>query len=203
VHPFPWRGEDARAYAGRVGAVVASGRRAATDDHPWTLSPAALRVAPVVPDLVLPSPNGSTICAAASSTGAAVVAACLRNARAISAWLLAQGYGTAERPIGVVAAGELWPDARLRPAIEDLLGAALVLDGLAEAPGGFSVESAVAVGVLDGVPDVAAAIRGSGSGRELVAGGFAMDVKIALEQGSSDVVPLLHGGVFYPARALT
>jgi 2-phosphosulfolactate phosphatase len=203
VHPFPWRGQDARAYAGRVGAVVASGRRAVTADHPWSLSAAALRAAPVVPDLVLPSPNGSTICSAAASTGAAVVAGCLRNARAVAAWLMAHDYGTADRPIGVVAAGERWPDATLRPAVEDLLGAAVLLDGLATLQAGFSVEAAVAVSVLDGVPDVAAAVRGCGSGRELMAAGFGQDVEIAVEINRTDVVPLLHSGVFYSAGALT
>ncbi len=203
VHPFPWRGEDARAYGGRVGAVVASGRRAATAEHPWSLSPAALRRAPVVADLVLPSPNGATICAAASSTGTEVVAGCLRNASAVSAWLRAQGYGTADRPIGVIAAGERWPDATLRPALEDLLGAALILDGLATLQDGFSVEAAVAVAVLDGVPDLAAAVRGSGSGRELMAGGFGGDVEVAVEIDSSDVVPLLYGGIFHRAGVLT
>jgi 2-phosphosulfolactate phosphatase len=203
VHPFPWRGEDARAYGGRVGAVVASGRRAATADHPWSLSPAALQTAPVVDNLVLPSPNGSTICAAATSTGAEVVAGCLRNASAVSAWLRLKGYGTADRPIGVIAAGERWPDATLRPALEDLLAAALILDGLATLPDGFSVEAAVAVAVLDGVPDLAAAVRGSGSGRELVASGYGADVEVAVEIDSSDVVPLLYGGVFHRAAVLT
>jgi len=202
VHPFPWRGEDARAYGARIGAVVASGRRAATPEHPWSLSPATLRTAPVVPDLVLPSPNGSTICAAAASTGAAVVAGCLRNARAVAEWLRAQAYGTADRPIGVVAAGERWPDATLRPALEDLLGAALILDGLATLEDGLSVEAAVAVAVLDGVPDLAAAVRGSGSGRELIRAGYADDVEVSVEINGSDVVPLLRGGVFYSAAAL-
>jgi 2-phosphosulfolactate phosphatase len=202
VHPFPWRGEDAIAYGGRVGAVVASGRRAATPEHPWSLSPAALRTAPVVGDLVLPSPNGSTICAAAASTGAAVVAGCLRNATAVAGWLRAHGYGTADRPIGVVAAGERGPDATLRPAIEDLLGAAMILDGLAAPEHGFSVEAAVAVAVLDGVTDIAAAVRGSGSGRELITAGYGADVDVAVDINGSDVVPLLRGGAFHSAAAL-
>ena len=51
----------------RVGAVAATGRRQVTREHPWSLSPAALSQAPVVRDLVLPSPNGSAISAAAMS----------------------------------------------------------------------------------------------------------------------------------------
>ncbi|MFD0823622.1 2-phosphosulfolactate phosphatase, partial [Micromonospora zhanjiangensis] len=127
VHPFPW-GAQAAEYALRVGAVAAVGRNAVTADHPWSLSPAALWAAPVVPDLVLPSPNGATICAAASATGLPVLAAGLRNAAAVGRWLLRQGYGSADTPIGVVASGERWSDGTLRPCVEDQLGAALVLD---------------------------------------------------------------------------
>lgn len=79
---------------------------------------------------------GSAICAAAGATGRPVVAGCLRNAPAVARWLLAEGYGGTDAPIGVVAAGERWPDLTLRPAVEDLLGAAAVLDGLSEVAGG-------------------------------------------------------------------
>ena len=116
VHPFPW-GAQADEYAVRVGAVAAVGRRAATPEHPWSLSPAALHGAPAVPELVLPSPNGSAISSAASATGLPVVAGCLRNAAAVGRWLLDQGYGEIDAPIGVIAAGERWPDGTLRPAV--------------------------------------------------------------------------------------
>ena len=199
VHPFPWDGPESVAYAERSGAVLAAGRRAATPEHPWSLSPAALLRAPAVPELVLPSPNGSAICAAAAPTGTEVVAAGLRNAPAVARWLIAQGYGTGLRPVGVVAAGERWPDGSLRPAVEDLLGAAMVLDGLSDAEGGLSVEAAVALSVLDAVTDVPAAVRGSVSGRELERGGFGADVEVAVRIGASDVVPVLRGGVFRAA----
>ncbi|MEU3452633.1 2-phosphosulfolactate phosphatase [Micromonospora sp. NPDC006766] len=195
VHPFPW-GEQAADYARRVGAVAAVGRRQTTPEHPWSLSPAALRAAPVVTDLVLPSPNGSAISAAASATGIPVVAACLRNARAVGRWLRAEGYGSTEAPVGVVAAGERWPDGSLRPCVEDQLGAAGVLDALSGVPGGLSVEAAVALAALACIPDVPAAIRGAVSGRELVEGGFADDVEVAVQVDVSDVVPVLHQGYF-------
>jgi 2-phosphosulfolactate phosphatase len=198
VHPFPW-GEQAADYAQRVGAVVAVGRRRTTGQHPWSLSPAALRSAPVVPDLVLPSPNGSAICAAASATGLPVVAGCLRNAPAVGHWLRDQGYGSTDAPVGVVAAGERWPDGALRPGVEDLLGAALVLDALSGAPGPLSVEAAISLAALASTPDLPAAVRGCVSGRELAEGGFAADVEIAVEVGVSDVVPVLRHGVFGPA----
>ncbi|NJP34237.1 2-phosphosulfolactate phosphatase [Micromonospora thermarum] len=195
VHPFPW-GEQAAEYAVRVGAVAAVGRRRTTPDHPWSLSPAALSTAPAVADLVLPSPNGSAISAAASATGLPVVAACLRNARAVGRWLRDEGYGSTDAPIGVIAAGERWPDGSLRPSVEDQLGAACVLDALSGVPGGLSVEAAVALAALASTPDVPAAVRGSVSGRELAEGGFAGDVDIAVAVGVSDVVPVLRQGVF-------
>ncbi|HET8658264.1 MAG TPA: 2-phosphosulfolactate phosphatase [Micromonosporaceae bacterium] len=198
VHPFPWD-RQASQYARRIGAEVAVGRSAVTPDHPWSLSPMALTRAPVVADLVLPSPNGSAICAAAASTGVPVVAACLRNAGAVARWLLAQGYGTPDRAVGVIAAGERWPDGTLRPAVEDLLGSAAVLDGLSSAPGGLSVEAAVALAALAAVGDVAAAVRGCGSGRELFDRGYAPDVEIAVQTDVSGVVPVLRGGAFTAA----
>ncbi|MEH1012526.1 2-phosphosulfolactate phosphatase [Micromonospora sp. CPCC 206060] len=198
VHPFPW-GEQAAEYARRVGAVAAVGRRQMTGDRPWSLSPAALRTAPVVPDLVLPSPNGSAICAAASATGLPVVAASLRNARAVGAWLISQGYGSTRAPIGVVASGERWPDGTLRPAVEDQLGAAAVLDALSTVPGGLSVEAAMALAALASVPDLPAAVRGCVSGRELAEMGFAEDVEIAVQVDVSEVVPLLRNGIFAAA----
>jgi 2-phosphosulfolactate phosphatase len=198
VHPFPW-GEQAADYAARVGAVAAVGRTAVSQHHPWSLSPAALVSAPTVADLVLPSPNGSAISAAASATGLPVVAACVRNAAAVGAWLMTQGYGTRQLPIGVVAAGERWPDGTLRPAIEDQLGAAAVIDALANVAGGLSVEAALALAAYAGLPDVPAAIRGCVSGRELIERGFAADVEIAAQPNVSTVVPLLRNGVFAAA----
>jgi 2-phosphosulfolactate phosphatase len=198
VHPFPWD-EQADAYAVRIGAATAVGRTDVTAERPWSLSPTALSAAPVVADLVLPSPNGSTICAAASATGLPVVAACMRNAEAVGRWLRRQGYGSRNAPIGVVAAGERWPDGSLRPCVEDQLGAATVLDTLSSVEGGLSVEAAVVLAALASVPDVGAAVRGCVSGRELIARGFGLDVEIATQLAASHVVPVLRDGVFSAA----
>lgn len=197
VHPFPWH-DQADEYAERIGAAVAVGRSQTTADRPWSLSPAALRHARAVRDLVLPSPNGATICAAADAVGVRVVAGCLRNATAVATQLRADGYGTADAPIGVVAAGERWPDGTLRPGVEDLLGAAAILDGLAGRT--FSPEAATAVATLAGVPDIAAAVRSSVSGRELVDYGFAADVDIATELDASAEVPILSNSAFVTSR---
>jgi 2-phosphosulfolactate phosphatase len=190
VHPFPWAG------------VVAAGRSEVTADRPWSLSPAALRRAPAVADLVLPSPNGAAICAAAASTGIPVYSACLRNARAVAGWLRAHGYGRPDSAVGVVAAGELWPDGTLRPCVEDLLGAAIVIDGLASGEVRLSVEAAVALAALAAVPDVPAAVNGCVSGQELLAAGYADDVAVAVEIDSSSVVPALRSGAFSDAGGL-
>jgi 2-phosphosulfolactate phosphatase len=195
VRPFPW-GAQAAEYARRVGAVAAVGRAAVTPEHPWSLSPAALSTAPVVTDLVLPSPNGSAICAAASATGVPVVAACLRNAPAVGRWLRGHGYGSTAAPVGVIAAGERWPDGTLRPCVEDLLGAAAVLDALRTVPGGLSVEAEMALATLASAVDVPAVVRGCVSGRELVERGFGEDVEIAVDGDAFAVVPVLSGGVF-------
>ncbi|MEH1123837.1 2-phosphosulfolactate phosphatase [Micromonospora sp. CPCC 206061] len=198
VHPFPWEAQ-ADAYARRVGAVAAVGRSQVSPERPWSLSPAALQAAPVTPELVLPSPNGSAISAAASATGVPVLAGCLRNAPAVARWLLRRGYGDLRAPIGVVAAGERWPDETLRPGVEDLLGAAAILNGLIAAPAGLSVEAAVALATYTSIPDIPGAIRGSVSGQELIKRGFASDVEIAIQPAASETVPVLTDGVFSPA----
>ena len=75
VYPCAWRDETAAAFARERQAELAVGRRAASADRPWSLSPAALRRAPFIPRLVLPSPNGSAICASAAAGGEAMVIA--------------------------------------------------------------------------------------------------------------------------------
>jgi 2-phosphosulfolactate phosphatase len=195
VYPFPWS-DQAPVVAQRLGAEVAVGRSQVSKSQPWSLSPAALLSAPPVQRLVLPSPNGSAICAAAETFGVPVIAACLRNASAVAQWLRANDYGTRAQPIGVVAAGERWPDGTLRPSVEDLLGAALVIDGLAGVDGALSVEAAVTLAVLTGLPDLPAAVRGCVSGLELIADGYGHDVEIAGQVAASTSVPLLRNGFF-------
>lgn len=131
VYPAPWRDARADELATRENAVLAVARGLATAAHPWSLSPAGMRLAPFTPRLVLPSPNGSSIAAAAE--GLTVVAASLRNAGLVGRWLRAT---TTEgpRPIAVIAAGERWPDGSLRPSLEDALGAGAVVSSLMAEP---------------------------------------------------------------------
>ncbi|MFG2334160.1 2-phosphosulfolactate phosphatase [Streptomyces sp. NPDC048604] len=197
VFPYPWRDGTEAAYAARVDAELAVGRRAVSADRPWSLSPAALRKAPATPRLVLPSPNGSTIAAAAADGGAAVVAGCLRNARAVGDRLAAQGYGTPERPVVVIAAGEHWPDGSLRPALEDLLGAGAVVAALRAAGAGPASPEAEATRLAHApTPDVAGAVTACASGLELSDDGFGADVAVATELDATGAVPILKDGAF-------
>jgi len=195
-------------------AELAVGRRAVSAARPWSLSPAALRRAPFVPRLVLPSPNGSAICAAAAEgagTGGAggegavaagragavtVIAGCLRNAAAVGRFLRGSpGLVT------IIAAGERWPDGSLRPALEDLLGAGAILAAL-RGPASLdslSPEAEAARACFEATADVAAAVSGCASGRELIEGGFGDDVAIAAEIGACLVVPVLADGAFTAA----
>lgn len=205
VLPFPWPQRPttaseqaafekaAAAYARQSGARLAVDRTAVTPAEPWSLSPAHLRRAPFVARLVLPSPNGAAISTAVPS-GVPVVAACLRNISAVGSWLTAQGHGTVERPVAVIAAGERWPDGSLRPALEDLLGAgALICDLYAHGRGPLSAEAAAAKASYEGTADLAHAVAASTSGRQLVAMGFAEDVAIATDEDASTLVPVRDG----------
>ncbi|APE25148.1 MULTISPECIES: 2-phosphosulfolactate phosphatase [Streptomyces] len=198
VLPYRWRDATAVAYAREREAVLAVGRSEATGTHPWTLSPAALRAAPAPDRLVLPSPNGSPL--AAEAGDAAVVAASLRNHSAVARWLAERGYGSAGRPLAVVAAGERWPDGSLRPALEDLLGAGAVLAGLrAAGPHTLTPEATAAATLWSATEDPVAALHGCDSGRELYEYGFPQDVGVAAEIDSSTTVPVLVDGAFQEA----
>lgn len=191
VYPAPWHGDRAVELAASVGAELAVGRREVTRDQPWSLSPAALAAAPAPARLVLPSPNGSSIAAAADRT---VVACSLRNVAAVARWLLERAE---ENPVAVIAAGERWPDGSLRPALEDLLGAGALLSALAElADYSLSPEADAAVATFRGTASVPDAVRRCASGRELAQDGFAADVEMAVELDVSTAVPVLTDGAF-------
>ncbi|MGI5125190.1 2-phosphosulfolactate phosphatase [Pseudonocardia sp. CA-107938] len=183
VLPMPRR--DAAA-AEAAGAVLAGPRRSSGP----SLSPASLRTLPGGTRLALPSPNGSTLCALAAATGTATVfAGCLRNASAVAA---AAAEVAGDGAIGLVPAGERWPDGTLRVAVEDLLGAAAI----AAALDGRSPEAELAVAQFRAVADrLPAVLAELSSGRELVADGFAEDVAIAAAHDTSDTAPRLVDGL--------
>jgi 2-phosphosulfolactate phosphatase len=200
IIPCRWGDERAVALAEEAGARLAVGRREVTAEAPWSLSPVALGDAPVVPRLVLPSPNGATVSVAAAASGAAVVAASLRNAASVGEWLATRGYGSGDRPVGVVASGERRSDGTLRPAAEDLLGAGAVISALAAGPWAgertVSPDAAVAAAAFDGTADIAQAVTCCVSGRELTVEGFGEDAAVAAQLNVCDAVPVLTGEAF-------
>lgn len=152
-----------------------------------SLSPQSLMRIAAGTRITLPSPNGSTLAFRARPVAASVVAACLRNARAVALWAASQA-----RPIVVIPAGERWANGSIRFAIEDWLGAGAVIASL---PGSRSREAAAAEEAFL----ASAAIDECLSARELVERGFAEDVRIASAVNVSEAVPLLGENGFHDA----
>jgi 2-phosphosulfolactate phosphatase len=205
VYPHPWPSPDVESFAVAHDAAWAVSRRQVNERQPWSLSPAQLTAAPAAERLVLPSPNGSAISAA--STGC-VVAGCLRNATAVARWLANSGYGTADKPVTVIAAGERWPGGELRPALEDLLGAAAVIAGFG--PGHSRSPEAAAAEAVWRVHEHQATefLMDCVTGRVLTGRGFTADVALAAEHDVQTTVPVLTDGAFrsvgsgvWPARS--
>jgi 2-phosphosulfolactate phosphatase len=220
VRPYPWKDASAVAFAAAHGAVLAhprgpaqaSGRPGAAPRSGSagvvTLSPGSIRAAEGLTDLVLPSPNGSTVSARLADTGAEVVAACLRNRTAVARHLADRFTASPNRPpvLLLVPSGERWPDDSLRPAAEDLWGVGAVADAFVRrlehraGPLLLSPEARVAVSAWDGVAgSLDADLHACSSGRELVGKGWADDVAVAAELDASDLVPVLRDGVFAAA----
>lgn len=164
--------------------VVRAGPRRSTGP---SLSPASLTGLPAGTRLALPSPNGATLCAAVAATGAVLLAGCLRNASAVAAAAEAVGG-----PIGIVPAGERWPDDTMRVAAEDALGAGAIAAALPDR----SPEAELAVAQFTAARDrgLPAVLAATSSGRELRADGFAADVELAADLDVSAAVPRLHDG---------
>jgi len=188
VYPFPHGENDAaQAAADKVGAVLTQPRR--TVGGQFSLSPASLMAVRPGMRLMLPSPNGSRLSLACG--GKPVLTGCLRNAAAVArvAREIA-GCGT----VGVIPAGEHWPDNSLRLAIEDLLGAGAVIHHLALP---CSPEATVARNAFHAAgQELASMVRASVSGQELINGGFPDDVELAVEQNISTWAPLLTEGAY-------
>lgn len=188
ILPFAYGHSDAESYARSRGAVLAQPRLAGGQQ--LSLSPVTLKDVAKGIQIVLPSPNGSRL---SRETGAVpTLAGCLRNAAAV-----AQAASSLGSTIGVIAAGERWPDNSLRPAIEDLLGAGSIIQCLSAQPSPDAEAARAAWRVLRSrIRDV---IRESQSGRELIEAGYAGDVTIASETDVSGTVPWLQGDAYVDA----
>lgn len=229
VRPHGWRvgaevtSDGADIVAREFDAVLAAPRGQESRQR-LSLSPATMAQGPVADRVVLPSPNGSAICADLVGSGVGVIAGSLRNAPCLG-HRLAQG----DEVVGIVAAGERWADGSLRPAAEDLWGAGAIVNayhlarlqrvGTLRARGpralGLGAHSRAAldavghdVGMLSPEADLARrAFRAVGdrlstvlpactSGQELIARGYLRDVDIAAQLGAHEVVPVLVDGWF-------
>ena len=183
VVPCRYKDHEARELADRLQATLAGPRGGG-----YSLSPASLVSAPAGMLLVLPSPNGATVCLEAAARGH-VLAGCLRNRSAVVTRAVELGG-----PFGILAAGERWPDGTLRPAFEDLIGAGAIVAAL---PGPRSPEAVAAVAAFEAVakrlPDV---LMSCSSGRELVERGFPDDVLMAAQLDVETVAPELVDGRF-------
>ncbi len=195
VRPYRWGAATAGDEARRHGATMAVHRRDAAPGD-VSLSPESVRTADDLTRVVLPSPNGSTICAVLAEAGADVVVASLRNRRAVAAYLQRRGGR-----VLLVPAGERWGDDSLRPAIEDLWGAGAVAAAVMDADPAAEVSlgtaaAAAAYRLVEG--HIEAALGTCSSGQELTGWGYASDVRIAAELDTSSAVPTLRDGWLVP-----
>jgi 2-phosphosulfolactate phosphatase len=207
VLPYRWRDATARRFAAEQDALLGGARD--DPDTPWSLSPADLAGIPRGTRLVLPSPNGAALSAAAIDLGASLLlAGSLRNATPVGR--VAAGRITAGDAVAVIAAGERWPAATrhggpLRPAVEDLLGAGAVIartvaaGGLARARVSPEARAAMAA-FLAAEGDLHDELRGSVSGRELLALGWDDDVAAAAALDADPVAAVLEGNAFSAFR---
>jgi 2-phosphosulfolactate phosphatase len=182
--------ERAEELARAIGATLVRGRNMREGR---TLSPASLLDVEEGERLIMPSDNGSVISHAALMSGLTVVAGSMRNASAVSRWLKGRFSS-----IGLVPAGEQWPDGALRVCYEDLVGAGAIAAGLAAIDDDVRLapEALAAVAAFDSRVSLA----GTPSGQELIDWDFPDDVRLAEEVDADDVVPVLKDGRYVAAR---
>lgn len=179
IFPYPWEDSTAEEFAKSVNAELA-GKRGM--NRRYSLSPVSLTEIPAGAQLVLPSPNGSTLSLATGNTPTLV--GCLRNCRAVA--LAARSYG---QRIAVIPAGEKWQDGSLRPAFEDLVGAGAILSHFNDR---LSPEARIAIAAYrEAEPNLHQMLKQCSSGQELIGRGFESDVALAAELAVSACVPVL------------
>ena len=186
VYPFGWKDERAEAHAVKHNAILA--RRRGEDGY--SLSPPSLAALPPYARIVLPSPNGSTLTVAAAKH-ASTYAGSLRNRTAV-----AEHANRTGGIVTVIACGERWPfDDRLRPAIEDQMGAGAIIQKL-EGTRSPEAESALAVFAATEA-GLGETLNRCASGRELIEKGYPDDVAFAAELDVSRAVPLLTNNAYH------
>jgi 2-phosphosulfolactate phosphatase len=192
VYPFPRQDSSAAEFARTIGAELAVDRRKISAERPYSLWPRSLERILEGTKLVLPSPNGSAISAAAADSGCHVLAGCFRNRSAVARTALELGA-----TVGVIAAGERWPDGSLRPAYEDVIGAGAIIRCLAREGRRLSAEAAATAAAFDDAQShLSERLRGTASSSELIALGFGDDADIAGHVDVSASRPHLLDGAY-------
>jgi 2-phosphosulfolactate phosphatase len=146
--------------------------------------------------------NGAAVAQAASEAGAVVMMGCLRNASAVARAILDEQQRRGERTsVAVIAAGESTgpePDARVRFAVEDQLGAGAIIDALGAL--GIDHTSPEAAAACEAFRGLRGAVRhlltASGSGQELLDRDLRDEVLNAAAVDTASVVPVLRDGTF-------
>jgi 2-phosphosulfolactate phosphatase len=196
IFPHP-NSEAAKDFAERMNAKLILGRSEASKLGVATLSPVSFNSIHQGEKLVLCSLNGA-ICAWIASKVPALLIGCLLNASSVAATANRIQRATGAN-MTVIPCGELWEEVeneenRLRPAIEDYLGAGAILSKL---NGTKSPEAKVCINAFQNSEKMLAELLWDcGSGRELRERGFEKDV---LHSGRLDVyntVPLLKSDHF-------
>lgn len=188
ILPYHWDDPAAPEYAARHNAELAGKRRKTR----YSLAPECYIDAPAGLRCVLPSPNGAHTTLHATTKSGVVLAACLRNARAVAR--AAQQLG---QTVNVIPCGERWVGGAVRPALEDALGAGAVLTHLT---GKRSVEADAFVALFERYKDDLLQILPlTGSGRELEQRGHVRDKEYAAALNVSTIVPRFDGVAYTAA----
>jgi len=204
VLPHSGEGSPADA-ADAVGAALGKPRgQAGVSLSPSSITPESVAALAPFTRVLLPSLNGSRVCAAAAEFGVPVVAAALRNRTAVARWILSQQTerGTRLR-VAIVAAGEVRADGTTRFSVEDLLTAGAVVDALATVGIDYcSPEAAAACAAYTGLARATGQLlTASVSGQQLIDDGQRADVELAAQLDVSDIVPVMLDDAFAAAAA--
>ncbi|MBS8266715.1 2-phosphosulfolactate phosphatase [Mesobacillus boroniphilus] len=195
---FPYPPElDGIKYAESIGAEYILGRAEAARGGRPTLSPVTFNEEHRNNQYVLSSLNGA-YCSWIASKVPALLIGSLLNASAVAATAerIQQETGTG---ITVVPCGEMWDgthenEDRLRPSVEDYLGAGAIL---AKLNGEKSPEAEVCTGAFNSsVNRLKDLIWDCGSGRELRERGYETDVRYCSQLNVNNIVPIMKEGRF-------
>jgi 2-phosphosulfolactate phosphatase len=202
VLPFSGVGSAADAAAAAGAALGHPRGEPGISLSPSSITPESVAAIAPFTRVLMPSLNGSRLCAAAAVFEVPVIAATLRNRAAVARWILAYQTQQGSRVrVAVVAAGESRTDGTTRFSVEDLLTAGAVIDALATVGVDYcSPEAAAACAAYTGLSRATGHLMtASVSGQQLIGDGQRADVELASELDVSDIVPVLRDGAFAAA----